>query len=125
MKTTLITLAALLCGFNCVASPETDADQETMTGQPEQLQEVHVTLELATNWTGVINQKQELGYVVTNHIANITYQNEVSHFTLKTVASDIAVWRPLVLVTNGVPSWWRGVVPYIQIPYGTNSSTLL
>lgn len=53
-----------------------------------------VFLTLGTNWTGSIRDGQELGYIVTNHVATVTYDGEVKQFTLKSVPGNVAVWRP-------------------------------
>lgn len=58
---------------------------------------------IATNWTGHQFNGQELGYVITNHIATVKYETNSYPFTLKSTASTIAVWRtPLhsVALTN-------------------------
>ena len=71
-------------------------------------------LDTVTNWTGVNHDGQELGYVVTNHVAVIYYQGATNEFTLKTTASEIAKWRkvqPLqwIIATNQVqPFIWPG-----------------
>lgn len=57
--------------------------------------EIVVTLTLVTNWTGVNFEGKELGYVATNHTATLTYEGKPHEFELKTVPSNIAVWRPL------------------------------
>ena len=65
--------------------------------------EIVVTLTLATNWTGVNFNNHEVGYIVTNHTATITYEGEKKDFALKSVASNIAVWRPAnnwLVITN-------------------------
>lgn len=72
---------------------------------------IAVQLSLATNWTGVYFGTNELGYVLTNHEAVVVYQRETNKFLLKSVPSNIAVWRPqmTVLITNSViPYWWYG-----------------
>jgi hypothetical protein len=46
-----------------------------------------------TNWTGVNFQNKELGYVATNHMANVAYDGSTNQFLLKTIPSDKAVWR--------------------------------
>jgi hypothetical protein len=77
MKTSLLILAALLCGFNLSAPPITTT----------------LTLDRATNWTGHVVGTNELGYVVTNHTAHLVYQGATNHYQLKSVPTDIAVWR--------------------------------
>lgn len=59
---------------------------------------IHLTL--STNWTGHINGTNELGYVLTNHVAVVTYEGQKREFTLKSVPSDRAVWRVLTYPTN-------------------------
>jgi hypothetical protein len=65
------------------------------------IQSLTVALIAATNWTGHINGTNELGYVVTNHVATIRYQGQTNEFHLKSVPTGIAVWRPQIIwVTN-------------------------
>lgn len=70
-----------------------------------------IKLELATNWTGYMVGTNELGYVLTNHVAEITYQSNKYSFTLTNTVSDKAVWRPTqtLYVTNynEWPKWER------------------
>jgi hypothetical protein len=70
---------------------------------------ITVALVLITNWTGVTFNNKELGYVATNHILTVDYQGGTNQFTLKTVASERAVWRqaqPMqgIAITNNY--WW-------------------
>lgn len=75
---------------------------------------VDVHLDVVTNWTGAQFNGKELGYLATNHIAEIVYQGETNMFTLKTTASEVAKWRaipkpePMRGWTNFVP-----VFPYM------------
>jgi hypothetical protein len=67
------------------------------------LTSIVITFVLITNWTGVQFNGKELGYTVTNHVAVITYQGGTNQFTLKSGASDVAVWRtpiPSMYMTN-------------------------
>lgn len=70
-----------------------------------------VTLTLATNWTGTVKDGQELGYVVTNHVATVTYEGTSNVFTLKSVPGNVAVWRPAQ--TSGVLWLYPGPGAYI------------
>jgi len=51
---------------------------------------------LITNWTGVVVDGRELGYVATNHVSKIDWQGKSYEFILKTVPSEIARWKPTV-----------------------------
>lgn len=57
------------------------------------ISELSLSFMLITNWTGHIVGGNELGYVATNH--NLSWQYESNNFvhTMKTVPSEIAVWR--------------------------------
>lgn len=55
-----------------------------------------ISLNLSTNWTGMNEGTNELGYVLTNHIATVVYEGQTNQFTLKSVPSGMAVWRPHV-----------------------------
>lgn len=59
---------------------------------------ITLRLETITNWTGVLQNGQELGYVATNHVAVVYYQGATNEFTLKTTASETAKWRPSVAI---------------------------
>ena len=65
---------------------------------------IAVVLTSATNWTDVIVHDQELGYVVTNHVAQIEYAGRQTNVVLLTELSGIAVWRPAVTI------WFHGPV---------------
>ena len=90
--------------------------------------EMSVQKELQTNWTGVSFQGKELGYVVTNHVATVTYLDTTNQFTLKTDTSNRAEWRPAEtsiggfifpwhstnIVFTNYQSYWMGVQNYNQ-----------
>ena len=65
-----------------------------------------LTFEPSTNWTGIIADGKELGYVATNHVLTVIYYNgttQTNRFTLRTTQSGIAKWRtpaPAFLMTN-------------------------
>ena len=68
-----------------------------------------------TNWTGVTSGTNELGYVVTNHQAQVIYEGATNLFLLKSVPTSIAVWRPApTLPTNSIMFltnyWMPGLV---------------
>lgn len=42
-----------------------------------------VALIVSTNWTDQIHDGKQLGYAVTNHVANIVYQDSTNTLTLK------------------------------------------
>lgn len=79
---------------------------------------VAMALNLSTNWTGYDFNGQELGYVLTNHVAMIRYQNETHTRLLKSVQSSIAVWRPKESITNYIINPWRvgSYTNIIQLP---------
>lgn len=54
---------------------------------------IKISLSVFTNWTGFKFEDKELGYVATNHIATVNYQNQTNSFTLKTTVSEIGRWR--------------------------------
>lgn len=76
--------------------------------------EIVVTLTLVTNWTGLNHGTNELGYVATKHTATVTYEGEPHEFELKTVPSNIAVWRPnqnqILKWDGGTNLLWRSIV---------------
>lgn len=59
-----------------------------------------ISLVLSTNWSGHFYQQQELGYVVTNHVAEVRYQGTTNRFTLKSDASNTALWRDQPVIQN-------------------------
>jgi hypothetical protein len=74
---------------------------------------LRIKLTAATNWTGVANGTNELGYVTTNHQAQVIYEGATNLFLLKSVPTSIAVWRPVVPITNGFTLtnlWLPGVI---------------
>jgi hypothetical protein len=77
-----------------------------------------ITLSLITNWTGLKVGTNELGYVMTNHTANIVYHGATNSFVLLSEPSDLAVWRTNITqwVTNMFyfTNWWRGT-NYLEI----------
>ena len=73
-----------------------------------------------TNWTGVANGTNELGYVTTNHQAQVIYEGATNLFLLKSVPTSIAVWRPME--TLNISTWnVTNKYPYYVI---TNCGTL-
>ena len=58
------------------------------------LSQISIILSLVTNWTGVTVGTNELGYVATNHTAELTYRGVKREFHLLSEPSGIAVWRP-------------------------------
>lgn len=64
------------------------------------LAQITVSLMLITNWTGVQFNNKELGYVATNHVATVSYQDTTNQYTLKSVASNKATWRETQMITN-------------------------
>lgn len=74
--------------------------------------EIVVTLTCVTNWTGFVADKQELGYVATNHVATITYEDTPHVFALKTTQSGIAVWRPESARNSLILKWPSGTNIY-------------
>lgn len=60
---------------------------------PNLITELSISLVVITNWTGVQLGTKELGYVATNHVANVCYEGEKYEFPIKTTGSDVAVWR--------------------------------
>lgn len=90
--------------------------------------EVTIALNLATNWTGHVVGTNELGYVLTNHVAEISYQSNKYSFTLTNTLSDKALWRPVDLwtvkyFTNKAwyqiewPKWERGIAIQTNINF--------
>ena len=76
------------------------------------LAQITISLSLITNWTGHVFEGKEVGYVATNHVATVLYQDVTNQYTLKTTVSEIAVWRKAeprqyLTVTNG----WNYVFP--------------
>lgn len=73
------------------------------------LAQLAINLVLATNWTGVYSGTNELGYVVTNHIAVITHEGATNEVQLKSVPSSTAVWRPAAVVQSYIMTnhWWN------------------
>ena len=65
------------------------------------LSQISIILSLVTNWTGVTVGTNELGYVATNHTAELTYQGVKREFHLLSEPSSIAVWRPWVPKYSG------------------------
>ena len=57
-----------------------------------------IELTLATNWTGIAVGTNELGYVVTNHTAIVSYEGEVKRYTIKQTPAPFAVWREQKIV---------------------------
>lgn len=73
---------------------------------------IAISLVIHTNWTDVIEQDNELGFLVTNHVAQIEYAGHKTNVVLLTELSGIAVWRPVLIwkshgpaYTNYVPLW--------------------
>lgn len=62
--------------------------------------QVTLAFVLITNWTGVVFEKQELGYVATNHTLKVQYEGKAFEFQLKCVPSNKAVWREQQPITN-------------------------
>lgn len=60
---------------------------------------VSLVISFSTNWTGVVTQNQELGYVVKEDRYATEYEGEKKQFVLKTELTDRAIWRP---VPNGI-----------------------
>ena len=100
----------------------------TSSSQTELQFDSDIRLELVTNWTGYTFQGRELGYVATNHIADVFYQGATNSFTMKTTPSDTAVWRtnrilnaPMqVWITKWPPVQWS--VQSVPCPYVTEST---
>lgn len=71
---------------------------------------------LVTNWTGVKFNDKELGYIATNHVATVAYQGETNQYTLKTVASEKATWRPSPQFAWATNLYWgRGLTNIIYL----------
>ena len=47
------------------------------------LSAISLTFVLLTNWTGVVNGPNELGYLATNHVLTVTYDGGTNEFLLK------------------------------------------
>ncbi len=83
-----------------------------------------LSLTLATNWTGILVGTNEMGYVSTNHSLTVHYDGTEHTFTLKSVPSNVAVWRPTqrwgepIYLTN-FPNIWTNRSPW-AIPAPTN-----
>jgi len=74
---------------------------------------VSLSFSVFTNWTGHQFDGKELGYVATNHVLTATYEGKEYSYTLKATASDVAVWRPSLLVpTNDCFFYTNVVIPY-------------
>ena len=70
--------------------------------------QLSISLVLATNWVGVNNSTNELGYVVTNHVATVNYEGKEHRFVLKEEAGHIAAWRPAAQpITAYSNVWWN------------------
>ena len=69
---------------------------------------ITISLVLTTNWTGVQDNGKELGYVSTNHVAQVMYQGATNEYILKTCASEKARWRDtkIMSATNIVNMWY-------------------
>lgn len=79
-----------------------------------------IALVLSTNWTGYINGTNELGYVLTNHVATVVYRGRTNEFTLLSEPSGTAVWRP-----QQATIWNSGsLTNYSTIPMWTPRSYL-
>lgn len=57
------------------------------------------TVTTVTNWTGVITQGRELGYLFTNHDLRVCYQRTTNTIQAKRELSSVAVWREQVHMT--------------------------
>ena len=84
---------------------------------------ITLRLDQITNWTGVIADGKELGYVATNHVAVLYYQGATNEFKLKTSQSEIAKWRTNVLpwATNWI--YWMGMAITNYSVYPLNTVT--
>ena len=60
--------------------------------------EISIALICVTNWTGKMVGTNELGYVSTNHVATIRYDGVDRTIELKSVPSNLAVWRPMEVI---------------------------
>lgn len=57
---------------------------------------VKLSLLLVTNWPAIYEGTNQLGYVSTNHVVSVDYENRHHEIVVKTDQSNIAVWRPLI-----------------------------
>lgn len=54
----------------------------------------------------------ELGYVVTNHVAQLVYEGVTNRMKLKTEKSDLAVWRESMLTNYVYPPGWNNLTNF-------------
>jgi hypothetical protein len=75
-------------------------------------------LQDSTNWTGVVSSGKELGFVVTNYVAQIVYDGGTNYLTVKTTVSDIAKWRTPCAPNGGFPTEWKLIITnYVTTPF--------
>ena len=69
-------------------------------------------VQTVTNWTGVITQGRELGYLTTNHDLRVVYQKTTNTIQAKRELSSVAVWREPIQQTFGTNSfvWTNGII---------------
>jgi hypothetical protein len=79
-------------------------------------------LSLSTNWTGTTFQDRELGYVVTNHVAEVVYRGQTNRYTLLSEVSDKAVWG--FVVPKPPPQAWHWYEPGTNIVVTNDTFTL-
>lgn len=80
------------------------------------IQQISIIISLVTNWTGVSVGDKQLGYVVTNHTAEIVYQGKTNKVELLSEPSSIAVYGNWgLVVTNTIQveylnltNYWHG-----------------
>ena len=77
--------------------------------------ELSIALICVTNWTGKFAGTNELGYVSTNHVATIRYDGSERTIELKSVPSNLAVWRPMEVISwesvrTNIFDWSPGII---------------
>ena len=78
------------------------------------ISQICLTFVLVTNWTGVVNGPNELGYVSTNHVLTVIYEGATNDFQLKQTVSDVAVWRKALAKAYGGSMTNWNVMPYFE-----------
>ena len=61
---------------------------------------VLITTWTSTNWTGVVKDGKELGYIQTNRTCAVHVEDKRHEWTLDETPGNVAVWQPVLLVQN-------------------------
>lgn len=60
---------------------------------------------LSTNWTGIVVEKKELGYITTNTQAIVCFDGLTNRFELKKELGSVALWRDEVKPVDWTKAW--------------------